>query len=221
MHVQGREQHLLLVTPTQAERDFARSGGFARALKPDHENGNRRGRVQINAARALFSATQRFHQRIIDDFDDLLRGGDGANHLLPHGAFLHARNKVPHHRQRDISFQQRHAHFAQRFGHIGFVQRATAAQPIKNTVELAGQSLKHGAARWSFRVAATPKQNAPLREPSRSDGANPHQAGGPRFRANQGTRRIYPPSASGSSKKPKGARGAVRPRRNNWFLLSD
>ena len=145
MHIKRCQQYLFLVAPAQAQRDLARGCGLARTLQAHHQNGDRRRRIQINATRP-FSAAKRFHQSIIDDFDDLLRGGNGADYLLPHGAFLHARNKVADHRQGDISFQQRHAHFAQRFGHIGFAQRATAAQPIKNTVELAGQSLKHGSA---------------------------------------------------------------------------
>jgi hypothetical protein len=40
--------------------------------------------------------------------------------------------KRPHHRQRDVRFQQGDAHFAHGVAHVLFTQRAAALQPVED-----------------------------------------------------------------------------------------
>ena len=66
---------------------------------------------------------------IVDNLDDQLAGrGRYASTSLPTAFFLDLGDEVFDHRQRDVSFEQRHAHFAQGFGYVAFFQRATVGQ---------------------------------------------------------------------------------------------
>ena len=63
----------------------------------------------------------------------------GAERLRAHGV-----DEVLHHRQRNIGFEQRDAHFAQRFLDIRLGQARFAAHLLHDAREACGQCLKHG-----------------------------------------------------------------------------
>ena len=78
-------------------------------------------------------AAERFHQRIIDDFDDLLAGFHGANNALTHRFFFDFGDKGFDDRQRHIGFQQRYADFTQGGIHVFVRQRTPSGERIKDT----------------------------------------------------------------------------------------
>ena len=50
----------------------------------------------------------------------------------PTASMLHLGDEVLHHRQRDVGFQQRHAHFAQRRIDIGLTERAAPGELVED-----------------------------------------------------------------------------------------
>ena len=103
-------------------------------MQTHHQDGDGRRGIQIDGDRAL--AAQGFHQNVVDDLDDLLAGGDGGQYLRPDRAFPHFQDEIAHHGQRDVGIQQREANLPQGFAHIGFAQRATAAQLVEHPRKL-------------------------------------------------------------------------------------
>jgi len=93
-----------------------RRGRLAGALQARHEDDRRRLGVQVDVADALAHGGGQF---AADDAHQGLARGQGAQHLMTHGLVLDAGDKVPHHRQGDVRFEQRHAHLAQHVLHVG------------------------------------------------------------------------------------------------------
>jgi hypothetical protein len=77
-------------------------------------------------------AAERRHQLIVDDLDDLLAGLHRLDDVLADRLDLHLGDEVFDHRQRDVGFQQRHAHFAQRSLDVRFTQRAASGELVEN-----------------------------------------------------------------------------------------
>ena len=102
--------------------------------RPDHQDRDRRRRVQVERHRAL--AAQRLDHHVVDDLDHLLAGRDRGQHLGAHRPFAHLGDEVAHHRQRHVGIQQRQADLAQRLGDVGLGQRAAAAQPVEHPGKL-------------------------------------------------------------------------------------
>ena len=63
----------------------------------------------------------------------------GAERLRAHGV-----DEVLHHRKRNIGFEQRNAHFAQRLLDIRFREARFAAHLLDDAREACGQIFKHG-----------------------------------------------------------------------------
>ena len=110
--------------------------------RPTIRIGTGGGGVEVERHRAL--AAERLDHHVVDDLDDLLAGGDGAQHLGADGAFADLGDEVAHHRQGHVGVEQGEADFAQRFGDVGLAQRAAAAQAVEDAGELVGQGFEHG-----------------------------------------------------------------------------
>ena len=104
----------------QATRQFGDGGGFTRALQSGHQHDYRRFVIQVDAR--LGFAHDR-DQLVVDDLDQCLARATGCR-LLPGPAPCRAPvDKGLDHRQRDIGFEQRHAHLAQAVAILSSVRR--------------------------------------------------------------------------------------------------
>ena len=82
-------------------------------------------------------------QFVVDDFDDLLSGLDALNHFRAKRPFLHALDEVARDFEIHVSLEQRHAHFAQRVGHVAVSDFSKPAQVFENLLQLVGQAVEH------------------------------------------------------------------------------
>ena len=71
-------------------------------------------------------------------------GVSDLQHFLADRAHLDALDQRLHDRQRDVGFQQRDAHFAQRFADVLLGQAAAAAQAGDGAGETLGEGFEHG-----------------------------------------------------------------------------
>ena len=71
----------------------------------------------------------------MDDLDDLLAGGDGFRHRLAGGLVLDRLDEVSGDRQRDVGFEKRHAHLAQRRLDVLGRQGALLRQPVEDAAK--------------------------------------------------------------------------------------
>jgi len=109
--------------------EFARSGGFARAVETAKEDAERAGAGEVG----VFAAEDG-EELVVDDLHELLAGPDARQHLRAERLLLHLfaeilRNLVIH-----VSGQQRQAHLAHRVGHVAFAQLAVAAQRLEDAL---------------------------------------------------------------------------------------
>lgn len=101
--------------------DACRFTGTLQA-RHQHHGGWLRGQVQ-----ALVFFAHRRHQFVTNNLHELLAWRQAFVNFMPYRFLFYAVNEVTHHRQRDVGFQQRHAHFAQRLFNVVFSQAPTAA----------------------------------------------------------------------------------------------
>ncbi len=87
--------------------------GLAGAVEAHHEDAGR----LLEIERGLVAAQER-GQFILENFDDLLAGGDAAEHLLAQRLFLDAGDEVLRDGEIDVRLEQRHADLAQGVGDI-------------------------------------------------------------------------------------------------------
>jgi hypothetical protein len=115
--VAAREEHLLPVLELQPARELAGGGGLARALESREKDDGRRlnGEVQ----RVVLLAHQP-DQLVVDHADRRLPRREAARDFLAQRALAHARDEIPDDGQRDVRFQQRHAHLAHGFLYVGW-----------------------------------------------------------------------------------------------------
>ena len=125
----------------EAQRQLARGGGLAGALQADHQDGDRRGGVQVERHRA--GAAELLDHHVVDDLHHLLAGGDAVQHLLADGALADLGDEVLDHGQRHVGIQQREADLAQGVVHVGLAQRAAAAQAVEDAGEFSRKAFEH------------------------------------------------------------------------------
>ena len=171
--VERGEHDLLALAPLQMDADLGRRGRLARTLQADHQDHRRRFRGEVDRRRL---AAKGVDEGVVDDLDDLLAGGDGAQHLLADRALPDLGDEVLDHRQRDIRLQQRHAHLAHGRVDVVFAQRAAAGQLVEDIAQLVGQTVEHRAS-----VRACGGRRLPNGERARArtlaDGRTPSGAG--------------------------------------------
>ncbi|MNL11557.1 hypothetical protein D3C87_1323970 [compost metagenome] len=134
INVGGHDHDRLLLALFKEARELAGGGGFTRALQTGHEDDRWRhgAQVQIFVGRA--------HQAFEFGLDDLHEGlarRQAARHLGADSALLDRIDEVLDHRQSDVGFEQRHAHFTQGVFDVVFSQLGLAgdmAQRLRETV---------------------------------------------------------------------------------------
>ncbi|MCY1174563.1 hypothetical protein D9M73_147700 [compost metagenome] len=131
----GRHHHhALFLALFKKARQLAGGGGLTGALQARHQHDSRRGGVQCEVF--VGRAHQAF-QLGLDDLHEGLARRQAARHLGADSAFLDRIDEVLDHRQGDVGFEQRHAHFAQGVFDVVFSQLGLAgdmAQRLRETV---------------------------------------------------------------------------------------
>jgi hypothetical protein len=129
-------QHLLLLPLLEPLAELGRGGGLAGALQAGHQDHRRRlgGEVEPGTG-----AAHQFGEFAMDDADQCLAGRQRADHFLAEGLFPDAGGELLDHRQRDVGFEQGHAHFAQHVGNVVFGQSSLAAQVFYDATEPLGK----------------------------------------------------------------------------------
>ena len=102
--------------------------------------GDRRRRIEIDGLRVR---AERRDQFVMDDLDHHLAGRDRLDDFDADGAFAHAIDEGARDIERDVGFQQRAAHFAQRRIDIGSRQRAAPRQLVENPADFFRQIVEH------------------------------------------------------------------------------
>ena len=145
--VERGHQHALAVAVLEALGELGGGGGLARALQADHED---RGRRVVDFQRAgVLGPGERVDQRVVDDLDDLLPGGDGAGDGLAGGLILHALDEVPGDGERDVGLQKGDADLAQGGLDVLFGKGALFRQPVEDAGETFGKIFKHASASFA------------------------------------------------------------------------
>ncbi len=131
----GRDdQHFLLVLLAQEFTQLTDAGGFTRPLQTRHQYYGWRLRSQIQGL--VFFAHRR-NQFATDNLDELLPWGQALVNFMTNRFLFYAIDELTHYRQRNVSLQQRHAHFAQRLFNVVFSKAPTAtdiAQRARQTI---------------------------------------------------------------------------------------
>ncbi|MNS94359.1 hypothetical protein D3C72_1285740 [compost metagenome] len=120
---------------TQEFTQLTYAGGFTRTLQTGHQHHRWRlcGQVQHLV---LFAHCR--NQLIAHNFDELLTRGQALVHFMTNRFLFYAADELAHNGQRHVGFEQRHAHFAQRFFHIVFGKAPTAADVAQRARQTIG-----------------------------------------------------------------------------------
>ncbi len=84
------------------------------------------------------------HELLIDNADDLLARMERFKHPLTNRLLRHAPDKLAHHREADIRFEQRFLDELQPVAHVRFGQLALSAQRFQSGTEAVLQGFEHG-----------------------------------------------------------------------------
>ena len=136
-------QHLLLLPLLEPLAELGGGGGLARALQAGHQDHRRRLRRQVQARAG---AAHQLGQFAMHHADQGLARRQRADHFLAERLFLDLGDEVLDHRQRDVGFEQRHAHFAQHLADVFFGQAGLSAQVLDDAAKALGKVVEHG---WS------------------------------------------------------------------------
>ena len=132
----GRDdQHFLLVLLAQEFTQLTDAGGFTRTLQTRHQHYCRWLRRQV---KALVLFAHRRNQFVTHDFDELLTRGQALIHFMANRFLFYAVDEITDDRQRDVCFEQRHTHFAQRLFNIVFGKASTAADVAQRARQTIG-----------------------------------------------------------------------------------
>ena len=93
---------------------------------------------------------ERLDQLVVHDLDDHLAGRDRLHHLDADGLLLHLLGEVARDVERDVGFEQRAAHLAQRRVDVGFAERAAAGQAVENAAKFFRQVVEHRVLKTPF-----------------------------------------------------------------------
>ena len=140
VHVARHRQHLLLALFNQVLGQLGGGGGFTGTLQARHQDHGGRLGGQVDVGHAFAHGGG---QLAVDDADQRLPRLERAQHLLPQRFFLDAGDEVAHHGQGNVGLQQRHAHFAQHVGNVGFGDAGLAAHLLDESREFVGECGGH------------------------------------------------------------------------------
>ncbi|MPN48287.1 hypothetical protein SDC9_195894 [bioreactor metagenome] len=114
-------------------------GGFTGALQAAHQkNGGQFGRK----TNSDILGTHQSRQFIVDNFNNLLRGGQTFKHLCADSLFRNSGDKIFCHLVVDVGLKQCQTHLAHNLFDIRFLELAAGSQPFKNGIQLIGKSFK-------------------------------------------------------------------------------
>ena len=138
--IERGHQHAALVAPGEALGDLRRGGGLARALQADHQDADRRRRIEVDHLRVR---TEHVHELIVDDLDDLLSGRHRTDDFRPDRPRPYFVGEGPHDVEGHIRLEQGAAHLAKRGVDILLGERAAARQTVEDGGEFVGKALEH------------------------------------------------------------------------------
>ena len=141
VHVARDGEDFFLALFDQVLGQFGGGGGFARPLQARHEDDGGRLRGKVEVADAIAHGRGQF---LVDDADQHLPRRETGEHVLAQRLFLDARDEVAHNGQRNVGFEQRHAHFAQHVLHVAFSDTGLAADGFDQAREFFGKGGSHG-----------------------------------------------------------------------------
>jgi hypothetical protein len=137
----GRDrQHLLLALLDQVLGELGGRRRLAGALQARHQDDRRRLRLQVEVGDAF---AHRRRELAVDDADERLAGRKRAADLGAEGAVLDAGDEVAHHRQRDVGFEERHAHLAQHVLDVLVGDARRAAHRLDEPAQAIGEGRSH------------------------------------------------------------------------------
>ncbi len=154
VHVKRGHQHAFAVFFLEPFGEFGGCGGLTAALQADHQD--RRWRIVDLKRAGLTFALQHVDQGVVDNFDDLLTGGDGFGDGLTCGLILHRFDKIAGDGQRYVCLKQGHTHLAQGGFDIVLGQGALFGQAVKDTGKAFAEIFKHGHRPFRRSVAGCP-----------------------------------------------------------------
>jgi hypothetical protein len=119
---------------------LADGGGFTHTLQAGHQDDGGRllGKAQLGRFRTEVGAHDG-GQFALHHADQRLARRQRGNHFLAQRLFFDAGDEFAHGRQGNVGLQQRHAHFAQHFGGVGFGQAGLAAHGLDDLGKALGQ----------------------------------------------------------------------------------
>ena len=126
----------------QTVRQLSGRGGFTRALQAhQHDDvGDAAGEHQL-----AIGAAEQLGELVGDDLDDVLRRGQGVEHLGVKAALLRARHELLDHLEVDVGFEHGHAHLAHGGVDVVLGQAALAAQAREDALQAIGKVIEHEA----------------------------------------------------------------------------
>ena len=189
----------------EAQREAAREGGLAGALRADDEDLDR---PAVGLEQRGVFAAERANQLVVDDADDLLAGRDRGQNLLPEPLLAHAGDEVTDDLEVDVRFEERDAHLAQGFVELLLADAAAGAEASEGVLESFGEGVEHASSvpkAATRRLGRATQREARARASARR--ASPGSGGSHSARHDPGaTRRAPRTSRSGASC----GRGAIR-----------
>ena len=100
-------------------------------MQPHHQNPGRR-IPDFQPSRFRFVARQRFHEFVVDDFDDLVARRNRFHHRLASRFLLRRPNECPDDRQSHIGFKERDTDFPHRSRDFVLGQRTFSRELVQN-----------------------------------------------------------------------------------------
>ena len=131
-HVERGHQHLAAALLGEALRELRGGRRLAGALQADHHDRNRRRRIEIDR---IALRAQHLDELVVHDLHDQLSGRHRLDDLDADRARFHLVGEGAHHVERDVGFEQRAAHFAQRRIDVGLRQRAAPGEPVEDSAK--------------------------------------------------------------------------------------
>ncbi len=123
IHVGADDRHFLLLSFAQESRELGNRRRLTDALQTRHQNDRRRRRREIQL---IVRRTHQLDELVIDEFHQRLAGREARCDFLPDRAHANALDEILHDAQRNVGFEQRRAHVAQRFVDVFIGQPRTA-----------------------------------------------------------------------------------------------
>ena len=131
----GERAGMLFSRAEQIDLVITGKGGFTRTLQARHQH---HGRWLSGQVKHLVLFAHRRNQFVTNDFDELLTRGQALVNFMTNRLLFNAVDKITNNRQRDVCFQQRHAHFAQRFLDVVFSKASAAADVAQRARQTIG-----------------------------------------------------------------------------------